>query len=527
MTKNGTLPHLVRELEQSSEKTGVTADHLWLVIRGALDSKLLISNIAEALRVSASETERLLVENGFGDFVAQSKLSGAEDSASAAEGVDYIIDQGRDLAYGFNDLFSIEFSPSLRLPVRLSPSLHEAISLMVKNITNSVKNDAFLDLYRKDVRKYYDNFMANDAAAIDGYLRNHFENGCPRYIVNSGIGANEQFSHFVAHLNNTDPNRRLTWLIIDSPRHLVKLPSDASVENTLFMEFSRSGKTEETVKIHEYTPRNAKRIVFANSGPLRKIGERDNNLVLELPDQVSGRFGRNKTPILLAPMHVAGMDTGRFWQVVEKAISKFDLSSPTSLPAQIAQFIYLYQKQNGINHIYFGCNDDVLACSVDELLQFWNEGVNKDGNDISMSRYFGLLRDSHLNIEGILANHQTKMGIFLVRDKMSPSPLPPMTANEIDPINPAHRGLSFGDEEKILAEANVQRFSELMPTIKITVHGDLTLELAAVLGQLWSDLTFFYSRMMNVDPGSNPEVKYVRDRADELLAEAARKNGRE
>jgi hypothetical protein len=245
---------------------------------------------------------------------------------------------------------------------------------------------------------------------------------------------------------------------------------------------------------------------------------------LELPDQVSGRFGRNKTPILLAPMHVAGMDTGRFWQSIENAIDQFDLSSTTSLPVQIAQFIYLFQKQNGINHIYFGCNDDVLAFSADELLQFWNEGVNKDGNDISMSRYFGLLRDSHLNIEGILANHKTKMGLFLVRDNMSPSTLPPMTSREIDPINPDHNGLCFGDEEKILAEANVQRFSELMPTIKITVHGDLTLDLAAVLGQFWSDLTFFYSRMMHVDPGSNPEVKYVRDRADELLAEAARKN---
>jgi len=39
---------------------------------------------------------------------------------------------------------------------------------------------------------------------------------------------------------------------------------------------------------------------------------------------------------------------------------------------------------------------------------------------------------------------------------------------------------------------------------------------------LWSDITFFYSRMANVDPGSNPEVKYVRDRSDKLLAEANR-----
>jgi hypothetical protein len=299
------------------------------------------------------------------------------------------------------------------------------------------------------------------------------------------------------------------------------LPPDVNIQNTLFMEFSRSGKTEETVKIHEYTPRDAKRIVFANRGPLRDIGKRDNNLLMELPDEVPGRFGRNKTPILLAPMHVAKMDTKRFWKTVENAIKEFDLCSSTNLPLQIALFIYIHQIKTNVNHIYLGCNDDIIASSADELLQFWNEGVNKGGNDITMSRYFGLLRDSHLNIEGILGNHKTKMGIFLLRSKTPLSQLPPMTSKGIDPINESHQGLQYGDEERILAEANYVRFSELMPTMKITVHGALSIEHAAVLGQLWSDITFCYSRLVNVDPGSNPEVRYVRDRSARLLAEFA------
>jgi hypothetical protein len=521
MTKKGTLPSLVTQLENSLNKADVTAELLWYAVRGALNSTLLISNIAEALRVSAAETEQLLIENGFGDLVAQSKLNIIKDPTTEDYVVDYTISSMEEALSPFPDLFSIKFSPPLSQPIKLSPTQHEAISLMVKNITQSIEDDAFVPLYRKGIPGYYDTFMSNDAKLIDRYIAAHFKENYPKYIVSSGIGANEQFNHMVAYLNNLDPRRKLTWLIIDSPRHLVKLPKDANIGNTLFMEFSRSGKTEETVKIHEYTPREARRIVFANRGPLRDIGIRDSNLVLELPDQVSGRFGRNKTPILLAPMHVAKMDTGRFWQIVEKTVKTFDLSLFSSLPIQIAQFIYIYQQKNSINHIYFGCNDDILTCSADEFLQFWNEGVNKGGNDISMSRYHGLLRDSHTNIEGILANHKTKMGIFLLRDKMVPSPLPPMTNKEIDPINSAHIGLCFGDEEVILAEANYQRFSELMPSIKITVFGDLTLEHAAVLGQLWSDVTFFYSRLMNVDPGSNPEVKYVRDRAEKLLAQAA------
>jgi hypothetical protein len=521
MARRGSLPYLVDQLKEPLNKGDVTAEHLWYVLRGALNSQLLISNLAEVLRVSAQETEQLLIENGFGDLVAQSKLSDKEESQTADSLMNYVIPSTTEGVLPFQNLFSIEFSPPLSHSIKLSTSQYKAVFQIVENITQTVNSDAFVELYREGVREYYDKFMSTDAKLIDHFIAEHFKKGYPKYIVNSGIGANEQFNHLIAHINNLNPGRQSTWLIIDSPRHLVKLPPEVSVENTLFMEFSRSGKTEETVKIHEYTSRNAKRIIFANNGPLRDLGVRDNNLVLGFPDQVAGRFGRNKTPILLAPMHVAKMDTSRFWQTIEKAVSEFDLSLPSSLPAQIAQFIYLYQKKNSINHIYFGCNDDLLACSADEFLQFWNEGVNKNGNDISMSRYFGLLRDSHLSIEGILANHKTKMGIFFLRDKMTPMQLPPMTSREINPINPAHRGLVFGDEEVVLAEANYQRFSELMPALKITLNGELTLEHAAILGQLWSDITFFYSRLVNVDPGSNPEVKYVRDRSDKLLTEAA------
>lgn len=523
MTRKGQLPYLVNKLKQSSGKTDVNDDHLWYAIRGAINPTLLISNLAEALRVQATETEQLLIETGFGDLVAQKNLLRTEDSESSDSQGDYTIASAEGISWPFQDIISINFSPPLHQPIKLSSSRHEAISLATRSIVQSVKDDAFLTLYRKDILKYYKEFMASDAKLIDHYLANQFKKGYPRYIVNTGMGANEQFNHFLAHINNLNPNRQSTWLIIDSPRHLAQLPPDAAIENTLFMEFSRSGKTEETVKIHEYTSREVKRIVFANSGPLRDIGMRDTNLVLELPDQVAGRFGRNKTPILLAPMHVARMDTNRFWQKTESAISEFNLSSLTSLPIQIAQFIYLYQQQNSMNHIYLGCNDDLLVCSANELLQFWNEGVNKDGNDITMSGYFGLLRDSHATIEGILANHKTKMGIFLLRDQIPLPQLPPMTSKKVDPINRDHIGLCYGDEEKILAEANYQRFSELMPAIKIVVHGELTIDHAAILGQLWSDIIFCYSRMMNVDPGSNPEVKYVRDRSARLLAEYAMK----
>jgi len=156
-------------------------------------------------------------------------------------------------------------------------------------------------------------------------------------------------------------------------------------------------------------------------------------------------------------------------------------------------------------------------------MQFWNEGVNKGANDIMMSRYLGLPRDSHCNIEGILANHKNKMAVFFLSDTVTTKPVSGLVKAEIDPLKPEHKGLKYGEEEIILAQANFQRFSEIMPCIVIRVHGAPGLKHAAVISQLWADITFCYSRLKNIDPGSNPEVKAVRDRAATLLSEGAAK----
>ena len=126
-----------------------------------------------------------------------------------------------------------------------------------------------------------------------------------------------------------------------------------------------------------------------------------------------------------------------------------------------------------------------------------------------------------MNLEGVLGNRQTKLGLFLLRDDMRGGVRHPLVNEAADTADPAHAGLHLGDEEVILSLANYRRFCEVMPTILIRVCGALCMEHSAVLGQLFSDVTFVYSRLMGIDPGSNPEVKFVRERSGELLASFA------
>lgn len=516
-TKRGGLGRLADELAKALEGRKIDHDAVWGAVRNALDPEKMVDSMAEVLRLSVKETERVLETLGLDDVVSFARRKRSGEGRMGAIGGKPVCANAETLA-PFPDVFRLAGKPDLTEAPVVDESLVEAAAAVARRAAS----DPFTALYRAGVLGYCHEFLRTTARRMDEYVRERFGECGPRYLITSGIGANEQFSYFMAALNNADPSRRLTWLVVHSPLGLLELPGDATVDNTLFLEFSRSGVTQETVKTHEYTPRAAHRIVFANKGPLRELAERDGNLLLSLPDEVSGRYGRNKTPILMAPMHVAGMDVEAYWHVTARAVDVFDLADPDSLPYVIAKFLYAYQERDGRNLIYLGTNDPWTRRLAHEFEQYWNEGVNKEGNDYLLSTFLGLPRDSHMNLEGVLGNRRTKVGIFLLRTDLRAEPKHPLVRAEIDPINEEHRGLCLGDEEAALALANYHRFAEVMPTLFIEMVGAPRPRHSAVLGQLFADATYVYARLRNLDPGSNPEVKAVRDRGDELLAWAAR-----
>jgi hypothetical protein len=61
-----------------------------------------------------------------------------------------------------------------------------------------------------------------------------------------------------------------------------------------------------------------------------------------------------------------------------------------------------------------------------------------------------------------------------------------------------------------------------MPTILIGVPNRIAMAHAAVLGQLFADVTYIYSKMIGVDPGSNPEVASIRETSTRFLSSAAK-----
>lgn len=486
------------------------------IIVEALSTRRVVEDVSEALRMSKEEAGDLLTRLGALNLVSPSQTTNMNpdnDGWSAA-------------ATGIHRTFGIDIhAKAPGFPQKFAGDRHvfaqlDAEWLRVRE--GVLGNDPFLNFYRRGISAYCKSYISGTAKDIKEFVARNFSAGDLKYLLTVGIGANEQFWHFPQRLHQRDLESGVHWIICDNPKDLLKLPNDASPKNTLIMEFSRSGKTQEVVKVHEFLRDDIARIVFASSGPLHELGKRSaRSLVCEVPDDIPGRFAKNLSPMLLAPLTFLDYPVLKYWEAIEEVASAWDLTDDRSPPAAIARYIRAAQLLHGANHIYLGTNDDLLLGCCDELVQFWNEGVNKERNDLSMSRYFGLPRDSHLNIEGILGNSSTKAGIFVLKRSGAGQATSKLTTNSPKFYNPEHAGLTIDAVDFALAKANADHFGQLMPTITIEVD-DPSLTHSFILSQLWTDVVYCYSRMVGVNPGSNPEVRHVRDRADQLMISVAR-----
>ena len=509
-------PHLraiAQLLREAFKDTDVGLDHVQRLLQQALLTRRFGEDLSELFRATPDEVHRALAQIGLVASTARRTPQRSDpDGALASElGFERDLPQGIRIRTSFppDDLGDSTWRAVI---AREWSSAHRAI----------VEPDLFLSYYRTEILESLERYQADIAPRIRNFVSRHFGPGGPRHIVTVGIGANEQFWHY-PQLWCARQDVRPYWHICDNPKDFAELPETCVASNCLFLEFSRSGKTQETVKFHEYLNPESKVVVFANSGPLSELAKRsgENGLLLPFPESVPGRYGKNLTPLVLAPFDLLGLPIRDYWNTIISCTEAWDLADYDSLPVRLAVFIRVAQLTRGTNQIYLGTNDDMLRASGAELVQFWNEGVCKDGNDILMSPFLGLPRDSHLNVEGVLANSRTKLGFFLHRRAGDEDFLHPLRG-DLRPVNSRHRGLSVADVDYALARANEDHFSTRMPTIAIELERP-NLEHSAILSQLWADLTYCYAKLLSLNPGSNPEVRLVRDRSESLLEEFARK----
>ncbi|MFA5319896.1 MAG: hypothetical protein WC418_01765 [Candidatus Omnitrophota bacterium] len=246
----------------------------------------------------------------------------------------------------------------------------------------------------QDIINKLDAYLDGDERAALKGMQKRFPD--LKYIITSGIGANEMYSHLRARLFNEYMEKNglpFRWIVVNNPAHERILPKDADNKNTIVFEMSRSGSTDETKKFMLYTLKRFKhRIVAANKGALNEIGRelsKDEQALVsifdDIPEDIGGRQMNRKTLMLYAPLYLAlrlGLQDKQAAVATLKEYCKASLDSnqrlsyrPGSLAVNGAEFLFRHRGSG--RHNFAVVYSPGLYPLFKELEQLNNEGANK------------------------------------------------------------------------------------------------------------------------------------------------------
>ncbi|MBU4342484.1 MAG: aldo/keto reductase [Candidatus Omnitrophica bacterium] len=382
--------------------------------------------------------------------------------------------------------------------------------------------------YRGDVMAYYERFLKTDAMAYGSFIKKVFgDKSKIKYLITSGIGANEMFSHLMAALNNKFYSKGIQWIVVDSPEDIKNLPKDADKSNTLVVEMSRSGGTQETLKFAEFTyERFPNRIVYANEGKLKEFTEKiskggANTLILDLPQDIGGRLMRRKSPMLLGLLHLSDLDAEAYFKYTDEFDKKLDFKQKDkSLAVQLARFIYINIVLGNRHHLSAMYNQkEFLRGAMYELRQLWMEGANKKPRYGLVMNINEFPRDPHVAMEGVYGQSHSAIAIAMIARK-SGFKEDERVLTGVDVVDSEHKDVSINDVAYNTAAPNVEKAQKIMPTISIEME-IVTPEVAAALSTLSEDLGVYFCALTGQDPNSNPQVKSVRQETGKMLTSTA------
>jgi len=356
---------------------------------------------------------------------------------------------------------------------------------------------------------------------VDDINRNFFGSAIDlhdiKYILTSGIGANEMYSHQLAKFLNAlfaSVGSGTKWIVVNNPDHMDMIPEDANNDNTIIFEMSRSGRTQETFDFFQRTKdRFKKRVVAAVQNQLREAGEalaKDGDAVVDsvtqIPGYIGGRQMNRKTLMVAAPLYMALAigynDVGKaegmlreYFKALYDANQELDYKNKSeSTAVNIAELI-LAQREVGRNRLGFMFSSSLKGLA-NEAYQLWNEGAQKyvAGGVANNNLVYEYNLDKKGDVEryqaAIESNPNQQLAIFLL-DKSS------------------------SDYEKQKADAEGLK-KKGIPVIIFSVdlqkdEAERNLQVIARTSALMQDIVVYFTYLTNQDANSNPAVKLVRE----------------
>jgi len=344
-----------------------------------------------------------------------------------------------------------------------------------------------------------------------------------RYVVTSGIGANEMYSHQLKELVNQFFQAQgidVKWIVVNNPADLARIPDKANNENTLVFEMSRSGGTKETLDFFNATrDRFKKRVVAANKtddqGKLyslaRDLSTAQDAHVLnidDIPGHIGGRQMNRKTLMTYAPLFLAlsaGVkDTGKARSLLANYARTLYKSNQdnsyenglSSIAIQLAE--NWFRQRTGAGRFKFSViHDPSLFYTTKEALQLMNEGANT-GDNVNILDAYSL--DDEGTIKAVFnGDPEHQLPIFLL-NKSGEAKHNAIAQRLMASFEKS--GIPFIKIEVDLSEgAGMATEDKFRKNLKVLARTTALIQ----------DMVVYFTHITNQDANSNPAVKMVRE----------------
>lgn len=231
--------------------------------------------------------------------------------------------------------------------------------------------------------------------------------------------------------------------VLDNLDTVGELEKVIDPDKTLFIVISKSGTTPETMAQYFYFKQKVSKenfvfITDGKSGELRAMGKEYGIPMLEIPENVGGRFSV-LTPVGLFPAAMIGVDIEEMLRGAEAMAKSFNETDFDENPAfQFAAVQYLLEWKYGVHITVMMPYSTRLYTLADWYRQLLAESIGKEGKGLTPVRALGVT-DQHSQLQLYNEGPKDKLIVFVEVEKESSPQIPKVERKALAYLS----GLSF------------------------------------------------------------------------------------
>jgi glucose-6-phosphate isomerase len=299
-------------------------------------------------------------------------------------------------------------------------------------------------------------------------MKGRFENIVVLGIGGSALGITCVRDALKGPLWNFSGKPRL--FVVDNLDTVADVEALVDLDRTLFVVISKSGTTPETMAQYFYFKQKVSKENFVfitdpESGELRRMGRAMSIPMLDIPENVGGRFSV-LSPVGLFPAALLGIDIEELLKGAEEMGARFTKTEmELNLPFQFATAQYLLEWERGVHMTVMMPYSTRLYSLADWYRQLLAESIGKEGKGLTPIRALGVT-DQHSQLQLYNEGPKDKLICFVEVEKGADLKVPTVEVPDLKYLS----GVSFHELMNTELKATQQALTEYKkPTVTITV----------------------------------------------------------